>query len=193
MKRTILVSLALAATTSALVGAFVIQPPPARASSQLTEPAPTPATGDLLCNLSVGDVADIVDYYGLEPDPQVLAAALATPFDCDAYGELCTVLDTQTAHAFACGAWLDLKAHVAVADVNLNAIDRLYEWTEADECDGDQDFCIDHCGSPGNVLLCSGIDTPSGCRTIVACEDMILRIFLKNLGLLWPEIDPGPG
>src|SRR5262245_60395221 len=101
MKNTAHISLALA------VGAFFVQPPPAAAGSPSLEQDRFAATGNLLCGLTLADVADIVDYYDFDPDMQTLADALATPFDCSAYGELCSEIEPADAQQVVRGAWND--------------------------------------------------------------------------------------
>ena len=185
MKRTICISLAVAATALTLVGAFVLQPPPALASAPVeVEAAPPIAadSGDLLCNLSTSDVSDIINHYDLDPPSMpAVADALATPFDCDAYGDLCSVLTNNQAHAYACGAWTDMKAHYAPGLVLSRARDRLFDWGQS--CTPDPEDCQDICGSK-EVLRCSGVLKGGACWAIAMCDfDIPVMIeFLEFLG-----------
>ncbi|PRQ09975.1 hypothetical protein [Enhygromyxa salina] len=188
MNRTIIISLALAATAFALLGPVPVertaaaQQPSSTVVPLAQEQAPTPAMSAGLCGLTSSDVADIVDYYALDPDMPAVADALSTPFDCDAYGDLCSALTTNQAHAYACGAWTDMKAELSIAQVNNRAVGRLQQWGTS--CTPDYEVCEDICGS-ANVISCSGVWFKGSCHSIAMC-DYFSGIDIKFLEILTP-------
>ncbi len=125
-----------------------------------------------LCGITQQEVASIVAHYELEPDMAGVADALATPFDCSAYGNLCGVLDVPDAHAYVCGVWSNLQQHEAESLVVQEANDHLVQ--AAETCSGDMAVCEQNCDSipPGGgaVLSCSGVRMNNKCFSIASCE-----------------------
>ncbi len=136
-----------------------------------------------LCGLTPSSIADIVEYYGFEPDPGALAAAATGPFDCDAYGDLCDGLTTPQAHTYACGVWLDLEAQRPFNEVRERAVGRVTTW--GNTCSPDPEVCEDIC-SPADVGSCMGVLLGGACYPIAICEfGITLEIpFFEFLGPL---------
>lgn len=185
MTKTIVVQLALIAALTPAVSATLfahesIAAPPATTAtgwdaaltseSEATssaEPAPAAAQLTGLCGMTQQEVAGIVAYYDLDPDMQGVAAALATPFDCSAYGQLCAALDPADAHAYACSTWNDLAAHASPMVVTSEAIGLLSSWS--DPCTPDLDKCEAIC-DPRSVNHCDGIRVGLQCKQLALCD-----------------------
>lgn len=172
MNRTAIIASTL--TVCTLVGALFVQPPQAAARSSSPDTAapmpdlrPLAANGNLLCGLSLGDVADIIDYYNFTPDMQALAAALSTPFDCEAYGELCTELDLADAYQFVCGTWNDMKMATPLPNLIDNIRVRLDEFGIG-TCEPTPQNCAAACqGQP--VIYCTGMRFNGRCYPTPNC------------------------
>jgi hypothetical protein len=170
MKNTAHISLALTATAFTLLGAFLIQPPPAaaRAGGQELSPSSSSlddnrfaATGELLCGLSFGDVADIIDHYGFNPDMPALADALSTPFDCGAYGPLCSQISETVANEFVCATWDDMQRLAPAGTVIVNIRERLSE-IGMTACEPTPLQCAQFCGPFNPVIYCTGFRVNGG-------------------------------
>jgi hypothetical protein len=172
MNRTVYMSLALAATTCTLVSAFFVQPPQAAARTS-TSPdfglRPIAASGNLLCGLSLGDVADIIDYYDFNPDMQALADALSTPFDCEAYGELCAEVDPADAYEFVCGTWDDMRMATPLPNL-LDGIHVRLDELGIGTCRPTDQNCAIYCNGAG-FITCTGWSFNGHCYPSPECAD----------------------
>jgi hypothetical protein len=170
MKNTAHISLALAATAFTLVGAFFVQPPPAAARAggedlELTSSSfdqnRFAATGELLCGLTFADVADIIDHYGFTPNMTALADALSTPFDCGAYGQLCSQISEVDASEFVCATWDDMQRLAPAGTVIVNIRERLSE-AGMTSCEPTPLQCAQACGAFNPVIYCTGVRINGG-------------------------------
>jgi hypothetical protein len=176
------VSIALAIVGPALAGQ---RSTTASASPEVAPQAqPTPVAAqaaDLLCGLSQGDVADIIDHYDLAPNMAAFAAALEVPFDCEAYGGLCSALGVDHAHGYACGVWLRLEAHDPFVEIAESAIERLGMW--GTPCPANEAVCEEMC-DPYAVTECSGLVYHGSCHQIPQCDLMSEIPFFEDVVVL---------
>jgi len=123
--------------------------------------------------ITPGELNGIVAHYGLDPDMEGVGEMLSTPFDCGAYGELCSALPTAKAKTYACGVWQALESHVSIATVQDLAID--YLDTHANACEADYDTCDAMC-HPKDVLQCHGVKIGTNCKQLALCDDSLMRM-----------------
>lgn len=119
-----------------------------------------------LCGMTQSKVLGIRDHYGLELDLSVVAGALQTPFNCEAYGDLCDLLSTADARDYACGVWNALDQRLPVADILGTAYDHLQD---GDSCTPDPKVCADQCFASG-VASCHGHYANNLCHPIALCN-----------------------
>ncbi|HET6583720.1 MAG TPA: hypothetical protein VFG69_09735 [Nannocystaceae bacterium] len=162
-----IVTTALAAVAPALAST---QPTDAPVAASATTANATQFAG--LCGITHDDVLDIVAHYDLEPDPAGVQAMLAVPFDCNAYGGLCNVLDQQEAKAYACQVWGQLEAHAEPTAIELAAAATLAQGGTT--CEPDLERCEDIC-DPHAVLGCDGILVGTACKQLAICDIPRLR------------------
>ncbi|MCH9686003.1 MAG: hypothetical protein K0V04_31500 [Deltaproteobacteria bacterium] len=157
----------------------------------VAERAPTSAMTAGLCGLTSSDASDIINHYGFEDaEMNAISDALATPFDCDAYGDLCDALGETDAHNYACGVWGDLEAHVVPATVISVAVDRIQSW--GDPCEPSELVCANVC-SPRDVWSCVGFLLGGTCVATPTCGSPVggldIPFFTPILGV-FPETPP---
>ena len=168
MRRTF-IQLAIVTTALAVVGFASPRSSPSSApeAAAPSEPTPVAAQAAGLCGITQNDLADIVEHYDLVPSGPVFQAALQAPFDCSAYGELCSDIGAENAHTYVCGVWTALENHQALAQIRATAVDWLSTW--ALECPTDEGVCEEFC-DPFPVKQCAGVWLGGGCTHLVVCN-----------------------
>lgn len=190
MKRTILIQLAVAAIALAVVApVLAAQDNPetdgivdviVRAHAELfeqsaahpTEQDPVPMISNGLCSLTQSDISDIINHYDLSPNMTALIAAVQTPFNCGAYGQLCSTLTPTQAHVYACSTWNNLKQHKPILDVHTAANSILSQWAlNCEVTDATELFCEEAC-DPHDVFHCNSIKVNGECKPLAICTDI---------------------
>jgi len=140
---------------------------PPVSSSHAAQPAAMQAG---LCGMTQATVLDIRDHYQFDLDVSEIQAALQTPFNCEAYGELCDVLSEQDAHTYTCNVWNALDAEMSMSTISYAGTQYIEE--NGIGCTPDPAVCEAQCG-PFEVLTdCVGaVEVIDGnCVSIGVCE-----------------------
>jgi len=180
MRRTI-IQLAIVSTALAVIAPALAAPrattvaAPAPETTAASASAPTPAAAQTagLCGLTQADVAGIVDHYDLEPNWAGFAAALQVPFNCAAYGDLCSAVGAAAAETYACGVWNGLEARASLEAIQHGAVTWL--GNNGTACTPNQAVCEDICDGMGGVKTCTGILVNGICRSIALCDLFVIR------------------
>lgn len=167
--KTPLAALTVLLTGTAIVAAVAL-PQGAEASPSVLSPlTPQPASMQAgLCGMTQAKVLDIRDDYGLDFTAAEAANALQTPFNCDAYDELCDQLLPADARDYACGVWQALDDQRPV-DWIVNAAHAALT-ANGQSCQPDESMCDDACASQGGWSTCEGVILAGACRTYMVCN-----------------------